>query len=167
MATKTGNPFLDQDFGQLFDFTKYAEQFRMPNVDSKALIETQRKNIEAMTQANRVAFEGIQAIAQRQGEIVRQAMQETADAMQQLNTAGTPEERVAKQADLAKHSFETALKNVKELTEMGAKSNNEAIELLNKRVSENFDEMRETLKGFVKAQQAATPAGQQTKKAAA
>jgi len=145
MATKTGNPFLDQDFSEVFDFSKYMQQFQVPGVDTKALVDAQRKNIEAMTQANRVAFEGAQAVVQRQAEIVREAMSEAADAMQNLNGAGTPEERVAKQTEIAKHAFDTALKNIRELSEMSQKSNNEAIELINKRVAASFDEMRETM----------------------
>lgn len=145
MATKTGNPFLDQDFSDVFDVSKYMQQFQVPGLDTKALVDAQRKNIEAMTQANRVAFEGAQAVVQRQTEIAREAMTEAADVMQRLNGAGTPEERVAKQTELAKHTFDTALKNVRELAEMSQKSNNEAIELINKRVAASFDEMRETM----------------------
>ena len=95
---KTGNPFLDGDFGDFMDFSKmdfskmdfgkFAEQFKMPGVDSKALIEAQRKNVEAMTQANRVALEGVQAIAQRQAEILRQAMEESSKVMRELAKPG-------------------------------------------------------------------------------
>lgn len=154
-ANTTGNPFLDQDFSDFFNVRKYAEQFPfagMPfaGVDSSALIETQRKNLEAMTQANRVAFEGAQAIMQRQSEIARQAMDDAVKAVQQVSAAGTAEERVTKQTEFAKQAFESSLRNARELTEMGSKSNGEAIELLNKRVSESFDELRSSLQDIVR-----------------
>lgn len=161
MASKTGNPFLDQDFSNIFDFKRYADQFQVPGLDSKALVEAQRKNIEAMSQANRVAFEGIQAVAQRQGEIFRQTMDEAAKTMQDVSAVNSPEERAAKQADIAKHAFETAIKNTRELAELGAKSQNEAVELINKRVSESFDEVRDSLKQAVKQTQKAAAGGAQ------
>lgn len=171
MATKTGNPFLDQNFAEIFDFKKYADNLRMPNMDSKALMDAQRKNIEAMTQANRIAFEGMQAVAQRQSEIVRQTMEETVEVMKQMNSAGTPEERVAKQTEAAKKAFENTMKNAKELAEMSSKSNNEAMELIQKRFTEGFDEMRESLQSIVKTTQeaanTAAPASAPAKKSAA
>jgi phasin family protein len=156
MANKTGNPFLDQDFSEMLDVRKYMEHFQMPGLDNKALMEAHRKNLDAVTQANRVAFEGAQALARRQAEIVREAMDEAAEAMQQVQHADTNEERVAKQTEIAKKTFETALKHMRELAEMSAKSQNEALELINGRVAESFDEMRESMQSVVKQTEKAT-----------
>jgi phasin family protein len=134
MATTSHNPFMD--------FTKIAGQFKMPNFGADALIEAQRKNIEAVTAANRIALEGVQALTQRQVEIVRQAWDESASAVEKLSAAGKPEEKLAKQAELAKQVLEHGLANLRELTEMGAKSNSEAAELISQRVVEGFDEMK-------------------------
>lgn len=159
MTTKTGNPFLDQDFSNIFDLKRYADQFQLPGMDGQALVEAQRKNIEALSHANRVAFEGMQAVAQRQGEILRETMDEGAKTMRDVNAASAPEERAAKQAEVAKQTFETAVKNMRELAELSAKSQNEAIELINKRVSESFDEMRDSLHQVVKQTQKAAASG--------
>ncbi|MCH8037318.1 MAG: phasin family protein, partial [Proteobacteria bacterium] len=52
---KTGNPFLDADLGDIMDFGKIAGQFKfpvkLPGVDTTALIESQRRSIEAITKA--------------------------------------------------------------------------------------------------------------------
>jgi phasin family protein len=156
MASKTGNPFLDQNFQDFFDVRKYTEQFQMPGMNSQALMDMQRKNMEAVAQANRIAFEGAQAIAQRQQEIMRQAMDEAVAAMKEMQDAGSNEERVKHQTEIAKKAFETAQKNVRELTEMSSKSNSEAIELINKRVAESFDEMRQSLSEVAKQADTAT-----------
>jgi phasin family protein len=163
MANKTGNPFLDQNFAEMFDPRKYMDQFQTPGLDNKHLLEAHRKNIEALTEANRVAFEGAQAMARRQTEIVREAMDEASKAMQQVQHANSNEERVAKQTEIAKHAFESALKHARELAEMSAKSQNEALELLNKRIAEGFDEMRDNMQTVVKQSEKAT--GQATKAA--
>ena len=156
MTNKTGNPFLDQDFTEMFDMKKYMQNFQVPGMDSNPLMEMQKKNLEAITNANRVAFEGAQAVVQRQGEIMRQAMQEASDAMQQVNGAGSTEDRVAKQTEIAKQAFETALKNIHELAEMTQKSNTEAMDYIQKRMTDSFDEMRDSMQQVAKQTDQAT-----------
>ena len=56
MATPA-NPFAD--------FTKLMEQFRVPGLDMNAVIEARRKDIEALTEANKLAYEGMQAVMQK------------------------------------------------------------------------------------------------------
>ncbi len=153
--TKTGNPFLDGDYSNFMDFTKFgdfmdvnkfAEQFKVPGVDTKALIESQRKNVEAMTTANRVALEGLQAIAQRQAEILRQAMEETTKVVRELAQPGQPAEKIAGQAALVKEAYELSLANMRELTEMSSKSNAEAADVLTHRFSASLEELKGALK---------------------
>lgn len=144
--TKTGNPFLDGDFGDLMDFSKFATQFKLPNFDSKALVETQRRNIEAMTKANRVALEGLQAVSQRQVEILRQAMDEATKVVRELASPGQPAEKLAVQADLLKEAYELAMANMRELSEMTAKSNTEAADLLTHRFADSLDELKGVIK---------------------
>ena len=48
------------------DFTKLMSQFRLPGVDFAALVDRERKNIEALAEANRIAFEGWQSLVRRQ-----------------------------------------------------------------------------------------------------
>lgn len=142
MATKTGNPFLDGDFTQFSDFKKWSEQFQIPGLDMQSLMEAQRKNLEAISQANRIAVEGAQALGQRQMEILRTTMEEASRVMSDLAASGTPEARMAKQADLVRDAFERAIANTRELAEMGAKSNSEALDLINKRISESLTEIK-------------------------
>ena len=52
-----------------FDFTKLMSQFRLPGVDFAALVDRERKNIEALAEANRIAFEGWQPLARPIREI--------------------------------------------------------------------------------------------------
>lgn len=136
MATKPVVPFWD------LDVSKLISEFKVPGIDVDGLMAAQRKNIEAVTAANKVAFEGMQAVATRQAEILRQTMQEMSSVMSDLMSAGTPEERVAKQADLAKQAFEKALANMREIAEMITKANTEAADLINKRISATLDELK-------------------------
>lgn len=132
----SGNPFLE------FDVTKVLGDFKVPGLDVDAILASQRKNIEAVTTANQLAIEGLQAVLRRQAEIVRASVEEAGSYVNQVVAAGTPEEKAAKQAELVKVAFEKALSNVKELAELVAKSNTEAADVLSKRVSESLDEVK-------------------------
>jgi phasin family protein len=126
-----------------FDIVKYIADFKVPGVDIEALVASQRKNIEAVTQANKLAFEGLQALFKRQVEIARQAIEESTSVARQMVEAGSPQEKAVRQTELTKEAFEQALANSRELSEIIAKSNSEAFELLNKRFFQVLDELKE------------------------
>ena len=139
---KTGNPFLDGNFGEFMDFGKLTEQFKMPGVDSKALIESQRKNVEAVTTANKLALEGFQAVAQRQAEIMRRVMEETTKVVSEMVKPGQPAEKFATQTALVKEAYESSLNSARELAELSSKSNAKATEVLTHRFNAGLDELK-------------------------
>ena len=47
------------------DLTKTLEQFKVPGVDMSALVESHKKDIEAIVEANRTAYEAMQAFAEK------------------------------------------------------------------------------------------------------
>ncbi len=146
----TNNPFLDMDF------SKVMQDFKMPGVDMDQLMASQKKNIDAVTKANQVAFEGVQAVARRQADILRSTMEEVQNLTKDLMATTNPQDRMNKQAEVAKTAFETSLKNIKELADMLAKSNNEAFDLLNKRMGEVMEEVQTAVSEVQKSAQQAT-----------
>jgi len=131
----------------LFDVTKIMGDFRVPGVDLEAAVASQRKNIEALTQANQLAVEGVQALMRRQVEITRQAMEDFSAMFRDfVQPNGSPEDRFAKQAEYSKHAIEKGLSKAKELTELVTKANTEAFNVINKRVTESLDEVRDFAK---------------------
>jgi len=130
------------DFGE---FSKMLQDYQVPGVDWQELMASQQKNVEALTKANQVLFEGAQAVVQREIEIMQKAMQEFAEASRELMQEGDPQAQAQKRLELAKASFEAALRNMRELAEMAGRSNREALELINQRAIESFDEIRSAL----------------------
>jgi phasin family protein len=144
---------------QLFDFTKYMKdfdptkmvdelskmmkQYNLPNVDMDSIVAGRKKDLEALTAANRVAFEGLQAVAKRQGEILQETMGEASKVVDALSKAGSPQDVAAKQAEIAKEGFEKALSNMRELAEMVTKANQEATSTINARISASLDEIKD------------------------
>ena len=119
----------------VFDFTKLMSQFRLPGVDFAALVDRERKNIQALAEANRIAFEGWQRLVRRQAEMLQETMKKVvADAGQ--------EDAKKKRADLAKEGFEKALANMRELAEITTQSQKEAFDVVRKRIEENVEGIR-------------------------
>ncbi|HVA35763.1 MAG TPA: TIGR01841 family phasin [Stellaceae bacterium] len=132
--------FLDTDFSKAF------AGFTLPGFDVEAVLASQRKNIEALTQANQLAAEGVQAVARRQAEITREAIDEASTVLREIVQPTAPADRVAKNAELLKQTFERGLANARELTLMLAKANTEAFDIVAKRVAQGFEEMRDEAK---------------------
>ena len=88
------------------------------------------------------AVEAIKTIAQRQGDMVRAAMEEFSRHGSDVMAAATVEEKAVKQIDFAKKSYETAIANSKELAGMVGKSQTEAFEALSARVAELTEEVK-------------------------
>jgi phasin family protein len=139
------NPFGDFDFTKMMDPSKLMGDFKVPGVDMEKVVASQRRNVEALTAANQLAIEGMQAIAKRQAEIYRQMMEETAEAMRGVMAAGSPEDKAARQTELTKEAFKRAIANMRELSEMVAKSQGDAFEVINKRVADSLDEIRDLM----------------------
>lgn len=132
--------FLDTDFSKAF------AGFTLPGFDVEAVLASQRKNIEALTQANQLAVEGVQAVARRQAEIAREAIDEASTVLREIVQPTAPEERIAKQAELLKQTFERSLANARELALLLAKANTEAFDVVAKRVAQGFEEIRDEAK---------------------
>src|SRR5262249_2941096 len=91
------------DFNRMFaDYGKLFANGKAPLFDVEQVLAAQRKNVEAITAANQVVLEGVQAVARRQAEIVRRAMEDFTQASKELTAGGSPEGKFAKQAELTK-----------------------------------------------------------------
>ena len=130
------NPFAD------FDFSKIAGEFKFPMVNVESAVETGRKNFAAMTTASTAAVEALKTIAQRQGDMVRAAMEDFSKHGSEVLAAATVEEKVIKQIDFAKKSYETAIANTKEIADLVGKSQADAFEALSARVAELTEEVK-------------------------
>jgi phasin family protein len=136
------NPFGDFDFSKMMDTSKLMGDFKVPGVDVEAVVASQRRNLEALGEANKLAVEGLRAVAKRQSEIFRQMMEEAAQAMRDMMTAGSPEDKAGRQTELVKEAFKRAIANMRELAEMVSKSQSEAFDVINKRVTDSLDELK-------------------------
>ena len=126
-----------------FDFTKAFSALKMPTMpDMEVVIGAYRRNLEALSEANRVALEGAQAVARRHMEIMQKTMTDLTEQLRDVSAHDSPQARATKQAELLKHAYESAVANMRDLGDLIQRSNHEAVEKLNRRFSEAMDEMK-------------------------
>jgi phasin family protein len=114
--------------------------------DMEAVLTAHKRNLEALSEANRVALEGAQAVARRHMEIMQSTMSGLTATLKEISVTDTPSVRAAKQADLLKQAYENAVSNTRELGDLIQKANAEAMQKLNNRFSEAMNEMKALFK---------------------
>ncbi|CAG4904889.1 unnamed protein product [Acidocella sp. C78] len=126
-----------------FDFTKAFSAMKLPAMaDVEVVLAAYRRNLEALSEANRVALEGAQAVARRHMEIMQKTMTELSEELRGLASVTGSQDRAAKQAELLKNAYESAVANMRDLGDLIQRSSHDAVETLNKRFSEAMDEMK-------------------------
>ncbi len=129
------NSFLDM-------FSRFGRDLKVPNVDIEAILSHHRKNLEALEKSARAGAAGATSLLSRQREMLQDTLREVADMAQNYRAPGNPQELMAKQAEFARKSFETALKNAGEVAELVKKSGTESVEILRERIKEAMEEIR-------------------------
>ena len=125
-----------------WDVTKVWGEMKVPGIDVEAWMAIQQKNLEVITEANKVVYEGVQAVAQRQAELVRDAMEQASKVAQDFTAVKTPEEGIAKQAELSKDAIQAGLANAREIGTMWSKSTNKAVDMVSTRMTKSLDEVK-------------------------
>ena len=139
------NPMPGADW--MADFSKALGDMRAPTVDLETVVSMQRKNMEALTQANQLALEGAQAIMRHQLEMTRRSMEEFSAMFTGLfQPNGSMEDRLAKHADFSKTAMEKSMTNARELADLVTKANNDAFSVLSRRVAETLEELKDFAK---------------------
>jgi phasin family protein len=127
---------------RLFDVSKAFGDFCFPTFDVDAVAAAQRKNVEAIIQANQMAVDGIRAIAQRQTEIAQQMLDQASGLVREWTQPEAPVEKLGKNVEAARQAFETTVANVRELNQLSAKAGEDVFNVIARRVSRGLDEMR-------------------------
>jgi hypothetical protein len=101
----TNNPF------EMFDFQKVLSATKFPNLDvnSAGYIDAQKKTLEAMAGASKAVFEGVNAFAGKQVEILNAAISGVKEATAEV-AKGNTQESAAKSIELVKKAIVEAQK---------------------------------------------------------
>lgn len=140
MAKKPQSDFLIDMFARL------GRDLHMPQIDIDRVIEHHRRNLEAFERSARAASAGASAVFDRQREMLKSTLDDINDMAGDLRTSD-PQDLVSKQADFARKGFETAVRNTGEVAGMVARSSEEALDILRKRIKDGLDEIRDGVEG--------------------
>lgn len=122
------------------DVKKMIEQFQMPGIDMTAIVEARRKDVEALVEANKAAYESMQAMASKQAEMMTQAMQGMQEAAK-----GAVGADPSKQTEAVRKAFEKTLADMKELAEMARDSQSDAMAHITQRATEHMQEIKKLM----------------------
>ena len=126
----------DSDFSNMFQMSELGA------VDGASLMESQRKNVEALMKAQQVAASGFQSTVEKQFAMMQDAVSGMQAQMADLSKAPSATDVATQQVELAKKVYEDALANLNELAEIAQKTNTEAFIVIKDRVEASFEEMK-------------------------
>ena len=119
------------------DLQTMMSQFSVPGVDLASVVESRRKDIDALVAANRVAMETAQALGQKQTEMLMQAMQDIQQAARDAVGGDATKTTAA-----ARAAVEKAIEDMKELAQIAQSAQTQAMAALSKRAGEQLEEIR-------------------------
>ena len=137
-ATKNANPFA-------FDADKIKDMFtaaKMPVVDTDALMAAQKKNVDALIEANKVAVAGYQDLYKRQVALFEAAVDQAKGMMTDTKAQPLTADQATQNVEAVKTAFEKTAADLNELTEMAQKANTGAFEVVKARAEEAAAEFK-------------------------
>ncbi len=111
-------------------------------LDLGAALETQRKNIEALSEAQNIMLQNMQDIAKHQSHFLTRFVKDNAALANQVLTEGTPEEKISRQTDLLRQSYEESLSGLTDLSDFMIKSSRDSGKILSKRIAASMNEFK-------------------------
>ena len=142
-AQDMGRQMVEKSMAGMAEFHKLFADMKFPAMGGmETFLAAQRRNMEVLSAANRVALEGAQMVAKRHMEIMQQTMSEMTETMRDFASPESPQVRAAKQAEMLKTAYERAVAHIKELADLIQKSNSEALHMLNQRFTEAMEEVK-------------------------
>jgi phasin family protein len=132
---QSGDPF--SQFAAMF------QQYQLPGVDVSAILEARRKDVEALTEANQAAFGGMQAIQDKQLEILRRALDDFQSIAQQL--ASSPTKPPVNPTDAVQKALHAALADMQDIAQKTQQAQTEAYAIVSKRMEEAVQELKTSL----------------------
>lgn len=121
---------------------KFGADLGLPTLDIDQLVETQRKNIDALGEAAQVAVGASESLVARQREILEAGLKSAAELARNYKPSGTPQEALAKQTEFAKSAFDITVQNARDVSGIASKSTSEVVGIIRDRLEATLGEIR-------------------------
>ena len=123
-------------------FKQFGEQLKVPAFDAGKIMEHHQKNIDAMSRSWQAMVGGVQAVANKQREILEATWHDIAEMAKDYQPTGSAQDLIAEQGEFAKKAMEAAIANTRDIAELVQKSGSEAIKIIHERMQESYEEIR-------------------------
>lgn len=128
-------------------FKDFGKNLNIPGPDVNEIVDHHRRNIQALQDAASAASAGGQEIMNLQRAQLEEALKDIAEMVQGAMSGGVdPSKMMADQADFAKKSFETTVKNASDVGEVIRGSGEETFNILRARMEESIAELSSGMK---------------------
>ncbi len=129
------NAFMDM-------FKDFGKNLNIPGPQVNDLVDHHRRNIQALQDAASTASAGGQELMKMQRAQLEDALKDIAEMVQGAMSGGAdPSKVMSDQAEFAKKSFETTVKNAGEVGEVLRGSGEETFNILRARMEESISEL--------------------------
>ena len=129
--------------GPFCEYLALVGKFRMPGIDMNAMLESRRKDIEALVAANTTALAGLQSLGQKQMEIVnaRIARFQSLAAPRTDSADSKPAVR-----DTAQDAVRKSVSDMRDLAESAYRVQADTLAVIARRAAEKAEEWKVILK---------------------
>lgn len=150
------NSSMSNMYGKMFDMDLMKSMMPMPMpFDISAMVKLQQKNLEALTEAQKMAMENMKKMSEHQAAIISRMVEDNSAIARQIMGEGTPEEKVAMHADLVCKTVEHSIESWTDLADMISKSGKDTTKLLGGRMTASLTEMKSCVGNSKGAEKAA------------
>jgi len=125
------------------EYKKVIGQFKLPGVDVGAILDSSRKDIEAIAEANTTALAGVQSLAQKQSEILRTTLSELQSLAGRVPPFGA--RSAANAGEVVQQALHKALVDMQALAETAYRAQSDSFAVVTKRVAEHAEELKARL----------------------
>jgi len=124
------------------DLKETLEKFQMPGVDMDAIIESRRKDLDALVAANQAVMESIKALSRKQTELLTQAMQGAHEAASVLSENGTGAPDPVKYAETVRKAYEKTVRDMTEMADMARQAQADLLSGMTQRATQSLKEIQ-------------------------
>jgi phasin family protein len=156
-ATATSaNPW--KNIPAALDVRRLIDKMDLPHVDLKSMVEARRRDIDALMEANREAYQALESLGKRQQEILNASLAAFQDNTRDVIATQGIGQKATRSAQHAQKAFTQALSDMRELAQMAVASNRHVLAVLNERMKLGLEEAGVKLPGLSTDEPAAKPA---------
>ena len=114
--------------------------FGAPSFKMDALFEMHRKNADAVVSANYVVLDGLNRLAQRQGELFAATVNDYTKVTRDVFVRASLEEKASSQVGAVRDVYASSVASLRELSDIAVNTNVTVADILTTRVREALDE---------------------------